>query len=144
MSDYIPQWLRDRQADHARAAQIRLCAKCAAPVLVGFDADICALTVQIDPTPISELGEAQALMQGRGTYDLIAAKGRREIWHRAEWNITTARRGPVFPAHQCHGPALDPAPPTGAPSPPTRPTAPTTGQLTLDTALEAEHDRPPY
>ncbi|GAA1994241.1 hypothetical protein GCM10009799_20420 [Nocardiopsis rhodophaea] len=103
----MQQWLKERREAAARAAQLRICRKCKEPVLVGVDADMCALTVQIDPTPITEVGEAVALMEGRGTYDLLAGKGRREIHHRAEWNIRAARRGPVFAAHRCHRPMTD-------------------------------------
>jgi hypothetical protein len=101
---HTPQWLRDRQAEYARAAQMRLCKKCGSPVLVGLDADIAALKVEIDPTPINAVGEAVALLAGRGTYELHAARGARQIHCREEWNVRAPRTRPVFPGHRCGQP----------------------------------------
>ncbi|MUL39612.1 hypothetical protein FZ103_00185 [Streptomonospora sp. PA3] len=123
----MPQWMKQRREEYARAAQLRLCKKCRAPVLAGYDADICALSVQIDPTPITEIGEAIALMEGRTTYDLTTSRGRKEIHHRAEHNISAPRRGPVYPAHICGRPMTEHAAPMPAP-----------------VAAEPAGDRPPY
>lgn len=102
----MPQWLEERKAEYARAAQLRLCPTCKAPVLRGLDADIAALKVDIDPTPIDEIGEALAVLDGRGTYELLAGRAARHIHHRYEWNIRAPRRRPVYPGHRC-GQGLD-------------------------------------
>jgi hypothetical protein len=101
---HVPQWLQDRQAEYARAAQMRMCKKCGSPILVGLDDDVAALKVEIDPTPITSLGEAVALLAGRGTYELHSGRGQKNISHRAEWNIRGPRRRAVFPAHRCDQP----------------------------------------
>lgn len=97
----MPKWLEEKKAEYARTAQLRLCKHCGAPILRGLDADIAALKVDIDPTPITETGEALALLQGRGTYELHRSRHGPTICHRAEWNISAPRRRPVYPAHRC-------------------------------------------
>lgn len=123
----MQQWLKQRQTEYARAAQIRACKKCGATILTGLDADIAALKVEIDPTPITPLGEAVALLQGRSTYQLHTARGARQIHHRNDWNITAPRTRPVYPAHRCGHP-LDDHLDTTWTTPPPQPPAPTTPQ----------------
>lgn len=55
-----------------RRARIRTCrhVKCRDQVLVGLDSDICALEAACDPYPLSRLGEALALVDGRRTLTL--------------------------------------------------------------------------
>lgn len=110
----IPTWLKRRHiGDTSRAVTIRLCPTCRAPVLVGLDADHLALKATCDPTPLSALGEAVALVTGRTTYTLTPGKDRKELDYRDEWRIANPTRNPILAAHQCHGISLAPfaAPP---------------------------------
>jgi len=100
----MPKWLEERKAEYARAAQKRTCKKCGAPVITGLDADIAALKVQIDPVPIDSVGEALAVLVGRGTYELHRARHGHELHRRYEWNIGAPRRRPVYPEHRCGQP----------------------------------------
>jgi len=97
----MPEWLERRKAEYARAAQLRVCKKCGAPVLAGLDADIAALKVQIDPTPVDAVGEALAVLAGRGTYELHRSRHGHQIHARYPWNITAPRKRPVYPGHRC-------------------------------------------
>lgn len=101
----IPAWLqRTHRGDLSRAATLRLCPRCKSPILIGLDADRAAITAHCDPTPLTELGEAVALMQGRKTYDLIPGIKRREIWPRETAHIQQPRRFPVLATHKCGTP----------------------------------------
>lgn len=105
----IPAWLQRRQAgDTTRAATIRLCPSCRAPVLVGYDADHLALKAVCDPTPLTPLGEAVALITGRTTYALTPGRDRKELDYRDEWRIGHPTRNPILAAHQCDGIDLRP------------------------------------
>jgi hypothetical protein len=95
------QWLKDRQADWARAANLRTCPACHTTVLAGLDADAAALPIRCDPTPLDALGEAVALLQGRTTYDLIETKTGRELYERSAHTIKKPRRYQVFATHKC-------------------------------------------
>lgn len=91
-----PTWLLDHliRAGHVtetgatRKAKIRRCQKCRAHVLVGLDADMCALEVEADPTPLSALGEALALVEGRRTLALYRDRGRFVLDPRRTEDIT--------------------------------------------------------
>ena len=69
------------------------CRRCHAIVLSGLDADMMALHVDIDPVPVSGLGELQAVMQKRWTYQ-VRRSGRHTI---------ATRRGRHFIAHRRPG-----------------------------------------
>lgn len=104
----IPAWLLNTQAGpNHRAATIRQCPKCKAPILTGLDADKCALTARADPTPITPLGETIALLQTRSTYNLTTMHSRKYLDHRDQWTITMPRRWPVLPEHRCHQPLTE-------------------------------------
>lgn len=111
----IPAWLKRARGDATRAATIHACGKCNAPILVGLDADICALLVRVDPTPLDEIGEAMALLDNRATYDFAKGQGRKELWPRDLYQIRAPRRHPVFPEHKC-GQPLPAAPSESAPA----------------------------
>ena len=100
----IPGWLKRARGDATRAVTICCCEKCAAPILVGLDADVCALLVRVDPTPLDEIGEAIALVTNRATYDLAKGPKRKELWPREPQHIRAPRRHPVLPAHKCGQP----------------------------------------
>lgn len=104
---HTPKWLQEKQAEHALAAKMRMCKNCSSPILVGLDDHVAGVKVEIDPTPITQLGEAVALLADRGTYELHRRGGRQEIAHRQEWNIRGPRARPVFPAHRCGQPLDD-------------------------------------
>jgi hypothetical protein len=74
----VPAWILTQRAGEAfRSASLTRCRDCKAPILYGLDADMCALSVRADPTPLTPLGEALALIDGRATYSLVTADGRR-------------------------------------------------------------------
>ena len=100
----IPAWLQRVIGDVHRAAGLRTCQKCKAPILTGLDADMCALTARADPISIDALGETIALLAGRRTFDLVTANGRKELNGREEWHISAPRRYPVLPEHRCGQP----------------------------------------
>lgn len=100
----IPTWLAHRIGDTHRAAGLRTCPRCGAPILTGLDNDTAALTARADPTPLTPLGETLALLAGRPTYNLTTTSGRKELHRRDEWHIKGERRYPVIPAHKCGAP----------------------------------------
>ncbi|MGO4984792.1 hypothetical protein [Collinsella sp. Sow4_E3] len=102
---HVAQWL----ADQTRHIQAERCRRCRADVLRGLDDMWAAGPIEVDPTPLSALGEALALLAGRRT---IAC----EHWHglrftrRGRWQITSRPagtfRGDVYASHLCGAPAL--------------------------------------
>ena len=86
----IPQWLKDRLGTPARGRGCRAvkCIKCQASVLAGFDEDAMAQAVVVDPTPLSTMGEALALVQQRRTYRLGRYDEGLALWHRDHWQIS--------------------------------------------------------
>lgn len=128
-------WLRDYliRAGHmtekglTRRAQIRHCARCGLALLTGLDAEMCALEAVCDPSPLSPLGEALALVEGRRTWALHSEGGRWVLNPREEDQIiaepaTSRPRQDVLRQHRCGTP-----PPLTAPStfPETKPPTPT-------------------
>jgi hypothetical protein len=99
-------WLQARRAEWARAANLKPCPACRATVLAGLDADNAACPVRCDPTPLTEMGEAVALLQGRATYDLLPTKTGRELHQRTPHFINKARRYQVFATHKCNSPLI--------------------------------------
>lgn len=102
---HVAQWL----ADQTRHIQAERCRQCRADTLRGLDDMWAAGPIEVDPTPLSALGEALALLAGRRT---IAC----EHWHglrftrRSHWQITSRPagtfRGDVYASHLCGAPAL--------------------------------------
>lgn len=97
----IPAWLQRLRGDATRAAQLRVCTRCDAAVITGLDADMCAIHVRVDPTPIDQIGEAKALLSGRATYDLVGGNRRKELYPREAHHISKPREYPVLPQHRC-------------------------------------------
>ena len=105
-------------ADQTRHIQAERCRQCRADVLRGLDDMWAAGPIEVDPTPLSPLGEALALLAGRRT---IAC----EHWHglrftrRSHWQITSRPagtfRGDVYASHLCGAPALPSIPSTFTP-----------------------------
>lgn len=97
----LPRWLQTPYRTGTRAARLILCPRCGAPILSGLDADWCALTARVDPTPLTEAGEALALLTGRRTYDLIGRGDERLLSLRETEHIQAPRRHPVLATHEC-------------------------------------------
>lgn len=96
-----PTWLQRQRGDATRAAQLRICPRCHMAIITGLDADVAALLVRVDPTPVDEIGEAKALLSGRTTYDLVGGNKRKEIYPRERDHIAKSRKYPVLPQHRC-------------------------------------------
>jgi hypothetical protein len=82
----IPTWLRRHLAQTGtmidgvtRSARIQTCKTCHRTVIRGFTDEPCSILATCDLAPLSNLGEAVALMQGRMTFDLTYRGGRLEI-----------------------------------------------------------------
>lgn len=93
----VPKWLEQHLESRGlwdadgitRHARVRRCRKCRARIVVGLDADLVAGEAHCDPYPLSQLGEAAALILGRRTYSLrwIAALGELRIDGRGQFEI---------------------------------------------------------
>lgn len=110
----IPPWLL-RQLEAAghidpttgatRAARMSLCPKCRQGVMRGIDADWCGMARDCDPTPLTPLDEAVALLARRNTFSLHWI-GKYVLHRRDRWQIQgePARSKPgmdVLIEHQC-------------------------------------------
>lgn len=92
-------------------ARPRKCRHCKAPVLAGLDDELCGFPTTVDPTPLSPIGEALALLAGRTTYRLDKDQ---QLWRRDRWQIAGQPAGTVdrlFPhdvvaSHSCGAPPL--------------------------------------
>lgn len=108
----IPDWLAKYLEDTGklgpdrigRAAKLRRCKTCGRYILTGLDNDMCASVANADPTPVSPLGEALALIGGRRTYTLRQTTDRLELQIRDRWQIAGSPAGTrhdVLPEHTC-------------------------------------------
>lgn len=103
--------LTDRLAGTSRrGVSAGKCHTCKTLILTGLDEDLCASDVKVDPTPLSRLGEALALLGGRPTYELrrhgLTALA---LWRRDRWQISGRTPGITFDvvaAHSCYSDAL--------------------------------------
>lgn len=118
----IPAWLRRHLADTGvmvngvtRTARIRTCRQCGQRVIRALTEEPCATLATCDPDPLSNVGEALALMQGRMTFDLAYRAGRLELDLREEDHIKGSppetpnwwrSKGDVLAAHRCHSEPL--------------------------------------
>lgn len=88
-----------------RRAQARGCNRCRGRIITGWDGDVCALIAEVDPTPLSTLGEALAQLQGRRTYTLASEGGRLVLNDRTPGRIGHRPAGTghfdVMPEHRC-------------------------------------------
>lgn len=91
-----------------RRARATTCPSCAAKILDGLDADICAMVATTDPTPLTALGEVLALLDGRCTYTLLRDAGRLVLDSRPDYRIAAMPAGTgtfdVLPEHRCGRP----------------------------------------
>lgn len=111
---------------------------CGAPILRGLDDDVCALTVVVDPTPLTATGEAIARIQGRQTFEIRVRNG---LHHLASRNASAIQRKPpgtkawviglidVVAEHACHSFPLPSQPSVHSPKP---------------NRKELDDDQPPY
>lgn len=87
-----------------RTQMIR-CPKCKSHVMAGPSADT-NLEIVADPEPLSRLGEALALIDGRGTVGLLWLGDRYEIASRDHFRIRGSPAGTngvdVLVRHECH------------------------------------------
>lgn len=60
----------DRQTGATRTARARYCERCRAHIFRGLDADWGSLSRDIDPHPLTRLGEVAVLLAGRRTFTL--------------------------------------------------------------------------
>lgn len=84
----------------SRKAKARECRKCRAWVLAGLDSHVAALEAHADPYPLTAFGEAEALLDGRVTYDLEETR----LHRRLHWNIAGRPAGSrhlVVAEHRC-------------------------------------------
>lgn len=118
----IPAWLRRHLEQtgvttqgYTRRARPDRCKTCRATVVKGWTDEPCAILASADPTPLSNLGEALALLQGRATYDLARRGGRYELDHRESDHIASSppetpdawrRNADVLAEHRCHADPL--------------------------------------
>jgi hypothetical protein len=98
MINSMPKWmldsihadlLRPEQPGFWRRASARRCAGCRAPTLAGLDDDLStAEPATADVQPVSMLGEAWALGQGRVSYRLSGSTVRMmKLWRRDSFDI---------------------------------------------------------
>lgn len=90
------------------------CHNCRAPILTGYDADVCAFIVHVDVTPITAIGEALALIEGRHSHEILTPlSGPHKIRRRTATAIKNRPAGTpkqifgswdVVLTHQCHNP----------------------------------------
>lgn len=89
-----------------RRARVRAC-RCGAPILAGLDADLLAFEVQVDPIPLTAIGEALAQVEGRATFELWGAGGHYELEPRTSRRIAhfspSTHRVDLLRAHLCRG-----------------------------------------
>lgn len=87
-----------------RTATARRCHQCRAVIAQGLDADVCATTVQVDPTPLTPTGEAHALLAGIPTYTVDRTRTRSvRLTRRAgRWKPGAPPVHDVWPEHRCH------------------------------------------
>lgn len=106
----MPAWLLKQLEDQGRivngitrAARIRTCPTCRHTTITGLDADLAALPAIVDPSPLTSLSEAFAIMAGRITYALVVGRGGRlELDHRTSFHIAGKRQVDVLATHVCN------------------------------------------
>jgi hypothetical protein len=118
----IPAWLRRHLHETGamvdgvtRKARIHACPKCGRAVLKGLTEEPCSILATCDPTPLSNLGEAMAVLDDRMTFDLAYRGGRLELDDRDDFHIKGSppespdswrAHSDVLAAHRCGTPPL--------------------------------------
>jgi hypothetical protein len=118
----MPTWLR-RQFEETgvvtqgftRAARVTRCKKCQTRIIKGWTDEPCAVLAACDPTPLSNLSEMVAILDGRMTFDLARRGGRYELDLRESDHIEGSppetpnswrRNADVLAEHRCHAAPL--------------------------------------
>lgn len=89
-------WLEATRERLTRRTRQDTCRHCGRPILVGLDADMCALIVHVDPHPISPVLEYIHLLAGGHSYDLTHSE-----LHYRDPHYLQRRDNPVHLSHQC-------------------------------------------
>lgn len=101
----MPKWLvraLEIKTGGFRGAHWERCRNCRQIILEGLDADIAALTVQADPTPINPRQETACHLTARPTYTVTMTSRRIELDRRDQWSIGEPSPSfPILPAHKC-------------------------------------------
>src|SRR5262245_8937193 len=88
----------------SRRARATFCRSCGAGILLGLDAPMAGVAVAVDPTPISALGEALALLDSRTTYSLHWSD-HYELHRRDQYSIAAKPAGTnaydILAEHKC-------------------------------------------
>jgi hypothetical protein len=114
----LPAWLKQALVNQGvmgeggmtRRAKVMRHPPCGIPCMAGFDSQRAALDAWCDLTELSAQGEVEALIAGRGTYELWGAKTPRPtLEQRDRWRIGGAPAGshlanPVLASHDCGSP----------------------------------------
>jgi hypothetical protein len=90
----IAPWLEAKRQQLGRHTRPDTCSHCGAPLLVGLDADLCALTATVDITMASAAEETAHLLAGGTSYDYIRGELHYRDHHRH-------REYPVLLSHVC-------------------------------------------
>jgi hypothetical protein len=99
-----PTWLADRLgAPTRRGVTAERCRDCRAQILFGWDDDVAATRVAVEPTPLTPMGEAIALLGGRSSYTLKSRKAGLALWRRDHWQIAGIKspRIDIVATHKC-------------------------------------------
>lgn len=108
----MPAWLKRHLIDTGvltesglgRKARLRRHQRCGIPTLAGLDADLLAFEASCDLGELTAAGEANALLEGRRTYELSV---RSELHHRDRYAIKARPAGgstTVLAEHRCDQP----------------------------------------
>ena len=101
----IAQGLMDEATGATRRARAVACEQCGLAVWRGIDEDYGGMVADCDPLPLSSLGETQAVIMGRRTYELSEYGGRLEVTKRNSGRRRTrpvgTKRMDVVVGHQC-------------------------------------------
>ena len=121
----IKSWLADHIATTtgapAGAGNLRAekCRSCGVVVLAGLSSQQAGFSVQVDPQPLSPVGEAMALLVGRWTFALRMAGNHFRLTTRDQWQIKGSPAGSamyvrtdVVAQHACNAPQLPGLPST--------------------------------
>ena len=106
----LPAWLKERIGTPGRRnTSSRRCRTCKAVTLTGLDEDRCAFQAVVDPTPLTPMGEALALLGGRRTYELRTSTTGLALWLRSKRHISAHKASDkclVVADHECNSAPL--------------------------------------
>lgn len=102
-----------RTPGHTRQPKPSHCPQCQAPTLTCLDDDVAALTIHVDPHPLTPTSELQAHLTGRHTYTLTHRRNHQQLDQRTPTTITRypPNTHTVHAQHKCGHPLGTPKPP---------------------------------